>query len=68
MFALQGAVTKDLDFYVFAVSPPVPGCPCVEATSPYMKYKYGIEVGPGRRVAMEIKAAVKAGRLVDVVT
>ncbi|MCW4029613.1 MAG: formate--phosphoribosylaminoimidazolecarboxamide ligase family protein [Candidatus Bathyarchaeota archaeon] len=68
LFALQGAVTKDLDFYVFDVSPRVPGCPCVEATSPYMKYKYGIEVGPGRRVAMEIKAAVKAGRLADVVT
>jgi 5-formaminoimidazole-4-carboxamide-1-beta-D-ribofuranosyl 5'-monophosphate synthetase len=33
-----------------------------------MKYKYGMEVGPGRRVAMEIKAAVKAGRLSDVVT
>ena len=68
LFALQGAVTKDLDFYVFDVSPRVPGCPCVEATSPYMKYKYGFEVGPGRRVAMEVKRAVKEGRLGDVVT
>jgi 5-formaminoimidazole-4-carboxamide-1-(beta)-D-ribofuranosyl 5'-monophosphate synthetase len=68
LFALQGAVTKDLDFYVFDVSPRVPGCPCVEPTSPYMKYKYGFEVGPGRRVAMEIKSAVKEGRLVEVVT
>ena len=68
LFALQGAVTKDLKFYVFDVSPRVPGCPCVEATSPYMKYKYGMEVGPGRRVAMEIKRAVKDGRLVEVVT
>ncbi len=68
LFALQGAVTKNLDFYVFDVSPRVPGCPCVEPTSPYMKYKYGIEVGPGRRVAMEIKRAVKEGRLADVVT
>jgi len=68
LFALQGAITKDLEFYVFDVSPRVPGCPCVEPTSPYMKYKYGMEVGPGRRVAMEIKAAVKAGRLSDVVT
>ena len=41
LFALQGAVTKDLEFYVFDVSPRVPGCPCVEPTSPYMKYKYG---------------------------
>ncbi|MBN1243977.1 formate--phosphoribosylaminoimidazolecarboxamide ligase family protein [Candidatus Bathyarchaeota archaeon] len=68
LFALQGAVTKDLKFYVFDVSPRVPGCPCVEATSPYMKYKYGVEVGPGRRVAMEIKCAVKEGRLAEVVT
>ncbi len=68
LFALQGAVTKDLDFYVFDVSPRVPGCPCVEPTSPYMKYKYGCEVGPGRRVAMEIKRAVTEGRLSEVVT
>ncbi len=68
LFALQGAVTKDLKFYVFDVSPRVPGCPCVEPTSPYMKYKYGFEVGPGRRVAMEIKRALKAGKLADVVT
>lgn len=68
LFALQGAVTKDLEFYVFDVSPRVPGCPCVEPTSPYMKYKYGFEVGPGRRVAMEIKRAIKEGRLPEVVT
>jgi 5-formaminoimidazole-4-carboxamide-1-(beta)-D-ribofuranosyl 5'-monophosphate synthetase len=68
LFALQGAVTKNLDFYVFDVSPRVPGCPCVEPTSPYMKYKYGMEVGPGRRVAMEIKHAAKEGRLAEVVT
>ncbi|MCW4003805.1 MAG: formate--phosphoribosylaminoimidazolecarboxamide ligase family protein [Candidatus Bathyarchaeota archaeon] len=68
LFALQGAVTKDLEFYVFDVSPRVPGCPCVEPTSPYMKYKYGFEVGPGRRVAMEIKRAVAEGRLAEVVT
>jgi len=68
LFALQGAVTKDLEFYVFDVSPRVPGCPCVEPTSPYMKYKYGTEVGPGRRVAMEIKRALKEKRLEEVVT
>ena len=68
LFALQGAVTKELEFYVFDVSPRVPGCPCVEPTSPYMKYKYGFEVGPGRRVAMEIKRAVKEGKLAEVIT
>jgi 5-formaminoimidazole-4-carboxamide-1-(beta)-D-ribofuranosyl 5'-monophosphate synthetase len=68
LFALQGAITKDLEFYVFDVSPRVPGCPCVEPTSPYMKYKYGVEVGPGKRVAMEIKRALRKHKLADVVT
>jgi 5-formaminoimidazole-4-carboxamide-1-(beta)-D-ribofuranosyl 5'-monophosphate synthetase len=68
LFSLQGAVTKDLAFRVFDVSPRVPGCPCVEPTSPYMKYKYGVEVGPGKRVAMEIKRALRKDRLSEVVT
>jgi 5-formaminoimidazole-4-carboxamide-1-(beta)-D-ribofuranosyl 5'-monophosphate synthetase len=68
LFALQGAITKDLEFRVFDVSPRVPGCPCVEPTSPYMKYKYGVEVGPGKRVAMEIKRAIQTNRLPEVVT
>jgi 5-formaminoimidazole-4-carboxamide-1-(beta)-D-ribofuranosyl 5'-monophosphate synthetase len=68
LFALQGAVDKNLDFYVFDVSPRIPGCPCVEPTSPYMKYKYMREVGPGRRVAMEIKEAKKKKRLREIVT
>jgi len=68
LFALQGAVTKELMFYVFDVSPRVPGCPCIEPTSPYMKYKYGMEVGPGRRVAMEIRRAVKENRLEEILT
>ena len=66
--ALQGAITKNLDFCVFDVSMRAQGCPCVEPTSPYMKYKYGMEVGPGRRVAMEIKKALKTGRLAEIVT
>ncbi|MDR1992865.1 MAG: formate--phosphoribosylaminoimidazolecarboxamide ligase family protein [Nitrososphaerota archaeon] len=68
LFALQGAVTKDLQFRVFDVSPRVPGCPCVDPTSPYMKYKYGTEIGPGKRVAMEIKRAIRKYRLSEVVT
>lgn len=68
LFALQGAVTKNLNFYVFDVSPRIPGCPCVEPTSPYMKYKYFKEVGPGRRVAMEIKKAKAKNSLQDIVT
>ncbi|UCE95834.1 MAG: formate--phosphoribosylaminoimidazolecarboxamide ligase family protein [Candidatus Bathyarchaeota archaeon] len=68
LFALQGAMTKDLEFYVFDVSPRIPGCPCVESTSPYMKYKYGKEVGPGRRVAIEIKQAIEKKKLEMIVT
>ena len=68
LFALQGAVTKDLKFYVFDVSPRIPGCPCVEPTSPYMKYKYGKAIGPGRRVAMEIKHAIEKDSLDRIVT
>jgi 5-formaminoimidazole-4-carboxamide-1-(beta)-D-ribofuranosyl 5'-monophosphate synthetase len=33
-----------------------------------MKYKYGVEVGPGKRVAMEIKRAIRKRRLHEVVT
>jgi 5-formaminoimidazole-4-carboxamide-1-(beta)-D-ribofuranosyl 5'-monophosphate synthetase len=68
LFGLQGAVTKNLEFYVFDASLRSPGCPCVEPTSPYMKYKYGMEVGPGRRAGMEVKRAIKENRLGDVVT
>jgi len=68
LFALQGAMNKNLEFYIFDVSPRIPGCPCVEPTSPYMKYKYGMEVGPGRRVAMEIKRAVAENKLGMIVT
>jgi len=68
LFALQGAMNKNLEFYIFDVSPRIPGCPCVEPTSPYMKYKYGKEVGPGRRVAMEIKKAVAENKLGMIVT
>lgn len=68
LFALQGVLNKDLEFEVFDVSPRIPGCPCVGSTSPYMKYKYGKEIGPGRRVAMEIVSAIEKGELTEVVT
>lgn len=68
LFALQGAMNKNLEFYIFDVSPRIPGCPCVEPTSPYMKYKYGQAVGPGRRVAMEIKKAIAENKIELIVT
>lgn len=68
LFALQGSITRQLEFIVFDVSLRIPGCPCVETTSPYMKYKYLKEVGPGRRVAMEIINAVQERSLARIST
>jgi len=67
-FALQSAVTKDLEIVVYDVSPRVPGSPIISTTSPYSKYLFGQSVSTGRRIAMEIKEAIKLRRLKDVVT
>jgi len=67
-FALQGAVTVDLDVVIFDVSPRVPGSPVLITTSPYSKFKHGFVVGTGRRIAMEVKKAISLNRLLDVVT
>jgi len=88
LFALQGAIAYDSDdpeskrlsFYVFDVSPRIPGCPCVGPTSPEMrrltlKYatylkRYGLEriEAPMDLPMLEIKAAAESGRLVEIVT
>lgn len=88
LFALQGAVAYDSDdpeerklaFYVFDVSPRIPGCPCVGPTSPEMRrlsLKYGevlksfghdrIET-PMDLPMLEIMYAAKYGRLREIVT
>jgi len=88
LFALQGAVAYDSDdpegrslaFYVFDVSPRIPGCPCVGPTSPEMRrltLKYGkylrkcgldrIE-SPMDLPMLEIRVAAEAGRLAEIVT
>jgi 5-formaminoimidazole-4-carboxamide-1-(beta)-D-ribofuranosyl 5'-monophosphate synthetase len=88
LFALQGAVAYDADdpeskrlaFYVFDVSPRIPGCPCVGPTSPEMrrltlKYsaflkKYGLDriEAPMDLPMLEIKVAADTGRLAEIVT
>ncbi|MCD6470405.1 formate--phosphoribosylaminoimidazolecarboxamide ligase family protein [Candidatus Bathyarchaeota archaeon] len=88
LFALQGAVAYDADdpeqkrlaFYVFDVSPRVPGSPCVGPTSPEMrrlslKYhdllrKYGVDrIEASMDLPMlEIKYAAESGRLEEIVT
>jgi len=88
LFALQGAVAYDADdpeskrlaFYVFDVSPRIPGCPCVGPTSPEMRrltLKYGaflkkytldrIET-PMDLPMLEIRVAAETGRLAEIVT
>ena len=88
LFALQGAVAYDADdpeqkrlaFYVFDVSPRIPGSPCVGPTSPEMrrltlKYqgvarKYGVEriETPLDLPMLEIRYAAENGRLGEIVT
>ncbi|MEM2940007.1 MAG: DUF1297 domain-containing protein [Thermoproteota archaeon] len=88
LFALQGAMAYDtndpeqkrLEFYVFDVSPRIPGCPCVGPTSPEMrrltlKYlsllkRYGLEriETPMDLPMLEIKHAAVNNRLEEVVT
>lgn len=85
-FALQGAMayegpeSRRLEFYVFDVSPRVPGSPCVGPTSPEMRrlsIRYSSvlrELGVDRvesaldLTAIEISYAYRHGRLGEVVT
>ncbi|MEM2434807.1 MAG: DUF1297 domain-containing protein [Candidatus Bathyarchaeia archaeon] len=88
LFALQGAIAYDADdpeqkrlaFYIFDVSPRVPGSPCVGPTSPEMrrltlKYqrilrKYGVDrIEASMDLPMlEIRYAAENGRLSEIVT
>lgn len=67
-FSLQGVFLDSLEFCVFDVSTRVPGAPIVQTTSPYTRYKFGAELSIGRRIAMEIAAAARTGRLAEIVT
>ncbi len=88
LFALQGAVAYDQDdpeqkkltFYIFDVSPRIPGCPCVGPTSPemrrlslkYQKYlrRYGYKeiTAPMDLPMLEIKYAAENNELERIVT
>jgi len=88
LFALQGAVAYDADdpsqkrlaFYVFDVSPRIPGCPCVGPTSPEMRRltlkhkrfldKYGLEEisAPMDLPMLEIRYAAENEMLEEIVT
>lgn len=69
-FALQGAVVADEgreDIVIFDVSMRIPGSPGTRST-PYSGYLYGESLSYGERIAMEIKAAIKAKQLAKVFT
>ncbi|MGC9104811.1 MAG: DUF1297 domain-containing protein, partial [Thermoprotei archaeon] len=68
-FTLQAMATPDLDLVVFDVAPRIGGGTNVYMGigSQYSKLYFGYPVSLGRRIAMEIKEAIKANEL-DVVT
>ncbi len=88
LFALQGAVAYDpedpegkrLEFFVFDVSPRIPGCPCVGPTSPEMRrltlkylnllsrYNYKAIETPMDLPMLEIRYAIKNDRITEIVT
>jgi len=69
-FALQTAITPgppEKEIIVFDVSPRMPGSPGISAT-PYSNYLFGQSLSMGRRVAMEIKEAIKKNKLKEITT
>lgn len=69
-FALQGAVVAEdgkEDFVIFDVSMRIPGSPGTKFT-PYSGYMYGESMSYGERIGIELRAALKDGRLGEVVS
>lgn len=69
-FALQTIITPGppkKDIIAIDVSPRIPGSPGISST-PYSQYLYGYSISMGRRVAMEIKEAVKKNKLKTIIT
>lgn len=69
-FSLQSVITPGppkKDIVVFDVSPRMPGSPGIAAT-PYSGYLFGQSVSMGRRVAMEIKEALRKKQLSRLLT
>ncbi|MDW8021608.1 MAG: formate--phosphoribosylaminoimidazolecarboxamide ligase family protein [Nitrososphaerota archaeon] len=69
-FALQSIVVPGPpheDIVVYDVSVRVPGSPGTKFT-PYSEYLWGSSMSVGRRLALEVREAIKQGRLGDLVT
>ena len=67
-FCLETVITDDLKIYTFEISARiVAGTNVGIGTSPYAYLRYGENMYMGRRIAMELKEAVKQKRLHEVV-
>lgn len=69
-FSLQSVITAGppkKEIIVFDVSPRMPGSPGIAAT-PYSNYLWGKNLSMGRRVAIELKDAIKKGKLKTITT
>jgi 5-formaminoimidazole-4-carboxamide-1-(beta)-D-ribofuranosyl 5'-monophosphate synthetase len=69
-FCLQTCVDKDLNFYVYDVAPRVGGGTNahVSVGHPYGNMLWRRPMSTGRRIAMEIRRAIKQDRLSEIVT
>lgn len=66
-FCLETIVTPDLQFYVFEISARiVAGTNLFTSGSPYLDYMFKEPMSTGRRIAREIKNAIRLGKLKDV--
>ncbi|MFH1404070.1 MAG: formate--phosphoribosylaminoimidazolecarboxamide ligase [Candidatus Altiarchaeota archaeon] len=68
-FCLETICTEDMQLVAFEISTRiVAGCNVNIPTNPYAYLKYGENMYMGRRIAREVKEAVNAGRIREVVT
>jgi 5-formaminoimidazole-4-carboxamide-1-(beta)-D-ribofuranosyl 5'-monophosphate synthetase len=66
-FCLETVITDDLKIYTFEISARIVAGTNVEiGTSPYAYLKYGEKMYTGRRIALELKEAIKRKRILDV--
>ncbi len=67
-FCLEGVVTSELEYYVFEISARIVAGtnPFIDG-SPYTALKYNVPMSTGRRVALDIKRAIQAGKLATIV-
>lgn len=69
-FTLQTCVDKDMHFFIYDVAPRIGGGTNIHIWSghPYGNMLYNTTMSTGRRIALEVKNAVKQERLEEIVT